>query len=252
MGDWTQTRSLFYARCIGANLTSTNSTDNTEVAAQNRAKLARIQQKANAIFTRLSARNPSPKTELNYSNAFTLLVAVVLSAQATDRGVNRATEQLFALADHPAAMVALGEARIRDLINTIGLYKAKAGYVFRLSEILAQGYGGEVPNSRAALESLPGVGRKTANVVLNVIFGQPTLAVDTHIFRLSHRLGLAVGKNPEAVEQELLAIVPAQWMQHAHHWLILHGRYICTARNPKCDSCPISDLCDAYSPKIPK
>ncbi|WP_114395494.1 endonuclease III [Oleisolibacter albus] len=200
------------------------------------------------FFRRLSARDPEPKTELEYSNPYTLLVAVVLSAQATDVGVNKATRALFALADTPAAMLALGEATVRDHIKTIGLFKTKAANVIRLSQMLLDRHGGQVPRRREDLEELPGVGRKTANVVLNVAFGEPTIAVDTHIFRVSNRTGLAPGKDPEAVEQGLLKVVPKAYRQHAHHWLILHGRYICKARKPDCPPCPVRDLC-AYPAK---
>jgi endonuclease-3 len=195
------------------------------------------------MFARLRARDPEPKTELAYSSPFTLLVAVVLSAQATDAGVNRATPGLFAAADTPEKMVALGEAGIRDRIKTIGLFNTKAKNVFTLSQMLVERHGGEVPRDRPALEALPGVGRKTANVVLNVAFGEATIAVDTHIFRVSNRTGLAPGKTPDAVEARLMKVVPAQYRQHAHHWLILHGRYICVARKPRCPECPIADLC---------
>lgn len=195
------------------------------------------------FFTRLEAANPEPQTELNYHSPFTLLVAVVLSAQSTDAGVNRATEKLFAAADTPDAMVALGVDGIREHIKTIGLYNNKAKNVYALSKILVEDYGAVVPRDRAALEKLPGVGRKTANVVLNVAFGEPTMAVDTHIFRLSNRLGLAPGKTPRAVEDRLCAVIPERFMRHAHHWLILHGRYICKARTPDCPRCPVRDLC---------
>lgn len=195
------------------------------------------------FFRRLSERNPEPQTELEYSNPYTLLVAVVLSAQATDVGVNKATKALFEKADNPAAMLALGEAVVRDHVKTIGLFKTKAANVIKLSEILVQKHGGQVPHSRDALEELPGVGRKTANVVLNVAFGEPTIAVDTHIFRVSNRTGLAPGKDVEAVEQALLKRVPKTWRLHAHHWLILHGRYICKARKPDCGACIVRDLC---------
>ncbi|MFC7332583.1 endonuclease III [Rhodocista pekingensis] len=195
------------------------------------------------LFRRLSERDPEPRTELDYTNPFTLLVAVVLSAQATDAGVNRATRTLFAVADTPAAMVALGEDGIREHIRTIGLYRTKAANVFRLSQILLETHGGEVPRRREALEALPGVGRKTANVVLNVAFGEPTIAVDTHIFRVANRTGLAPGRTPEAVEQGLLKVVPKTYRLHAHHWLILHGRYVCKARRPDCPLCPVRDLC---------
>lgn len=195
------------------------------------------------IFRRLHDANPEPKGELEHSNPYTLLVAVVLSAQATDAGVNRATRGLFKLADTPQKMLALGEDCVRDHIKTIGLFRNKAKNVILLSEKLVAEHGGEVPQDREALESLPGVGRKTANVVLNIAFGEPTIAVDTHVFRLSHRLGLSRGKTPEAVEQDLLKCVPKAYLQHAHHWLILHGRYICKAVKPACDRCVIADLC---------
>jgi endonuclease-3 len=195
------------------------------------------------MFARLAAKDPHPATELDYLNPFTLLVAVVLSAQATDAGVNKATPALFAAADTPAKMVKLGEARIRNFIKTIGLFNTKAKNVLRLSEILVERYDGQVPRDREALESLPGVGRKTANVVLNVAFGEPTIAVDTHIFRVSNRTGLAPGKTPDAVEAKLMKVVPPEYRQHAHHWLILHGRYVCKARKPDCPTCLIRDLC---------
>jgi endonuclease-3 len=200
------------------------------------------------MFSRLRARDPEPETELEYSSPFTLLVAVVLSAQATDVGVNRATPALFAVADTPEKMVALGEAGIRDKIKTIGLFNTKAKNVLALSKLLVEKHGGAVPRDRDALQALPGVGRKTANVVLNVAFGEPTIAVDTHIFRVGNRTGLAPGKTPDAVEAKLMKVVPAQFRRHAHHWLILHGRYICRARKPLCPICPISDLC-AYPDK---
>jgi endonuclease-3 len=194
-------------------------------------------------FRRFQAAMPEPKGELHSVNAFTLLVAVVLSAQATDAGVNKATPALFALADTPEKMAALGEARVRDLIKTIGLYRTKAHNVIALSEKLIAEHGGEVPNTREALQELPGVGRKTANVVLNIAFGQPTMAVDTHIFRIGNRTGLAPGKDPLAVELKLVEQIPAKYMMHAHHWLILHGRYTCIARRPLCEKCVIADLC---------
>jgi endonuclease-3 len=194
-------------------------------------------------FARFEARDPAPRTELAHQNPFTLLVAVVLSAQATDAGVNRATPGLFAVADTPEKMTALGEAGIRDRIKTIGLFNTKAKNVFNLSRILVERHGGEVPCDREALESLPGVGRKTANVVLNVAFGQPTIAVDTHIFRVGNRTGMAPGKTPDAVEAKLVKVVPARYRLHAHHWLILHGRYTCVARKPRCPGCLIRDLC---------
>ncbi|MFV3127399.1 endonuclease III [Niveispirillum sp. KHB5.9] len=201
------------------------------------------------FFRRLSESNPEPKTELEYSNPYTLLVAVVLSAQATDVGVNKATKALFAKADNPAAMVALGEGVVRDHIKTIGLYKNKAANTIRLSEILLAKHGGEVPRRREDLEELPGVGRKTANVVLNTAFGQPTIAVDTHIFRVSNRTGLAPGKDVVEVEQGLLKRVPKKWQLNAHHWLILHGRYVCKARKPDCPVCIVRDLC-AFEAKV--
>ncbi|MET0606990.1 MAG: endonuclease III [Beijerinckiaceae bacterium] len=196
-----------------------------------------------AIFMRLRDANPEPKGELNYLNPFTLLVAVVLSAQATDAGVNKATPALFALADTPEKMVGLGEDRVRDLIKTIGLFRGKAKNVIALSRQLIDLHGGQVPQHRDALEKLPGVGRKTANVVLNIAFHQPTIAVDTHLFRVSNRIPLAPGKNPLEVERGLEKIIPAEFLLHAHHWLILHGRYVCKARRPDCPRCIIADLC---------
>ena len=195
------------------------------------------------MFRRLREQDPAPTSELEYVNAYTLLVAVVLSAQATDAGVNKATKPLFAIADTPEKMVALGEDTVRDYIKTIGLFRNKAKNVIGLSKALIEEHGGAVPETREALEKLPGVGRKTANVVLNVAFGQPTMAVDTHIFRVSNRTGLAPGKNPLEVELGLLAHIPDEFMQHAHHWLILHGRYVCKARKPDCLQCRIEDLC---------
>src|SRR5690625_474855 len=200
------------------------------------------------FFDRLAAANPEPEGELEYSNAYTLLVAVVLSAQATDVGVNRATRGLFARADTPEKMLALGEEEVRRHIRTIGLFNTKAKNVIKLSRMLIEEYGGEVPQERSRLEKLPGVGRKTANVVLNIAFGQPTIAVDTHIFRVSNRTGLAPGKTPLAVERELEKVVPARRRLHAHHWLILHGRYVCKARRPACPTCVVEDLC-AYKDK---
>jgi endonuclease-3 len=200
--------------------------------------------KAAKFMERLAARMPAPETELVYENPFTLLVAVVLSAQATDVGVNKATPALFKAASTPAKMVKLGEARIRDYIKTIGLFNTKAKNVLALSKILIEKHGGEVPADRALLETLPGVGRKTANVVLNVAFGQPTIAVDTHIFRVGNRTGLAPGKTPHDVERGLEAIIPAKWKQGAHHWLILHGRYVCKARKPLCGACVVRRLCE--------
>jgi endonuclease-3 len=203
-----------------------------------------------AIFARFHEIEPEPKGELDYLNAFTLLVAVVLSAQATDAGVNKATRRLFELAPSPAAMVALGVDAITELVKTIGLYRGKARNVFALSQILIDKHGGEVPEDREALEALPGVGRKTANVVLNIWFRQPTIAVDTHLFRVGNRTGLAPGKTPLAVEQQLLKAVPAQYLLHAHHWLILHGRYVCKARKPECWRCAIREWC-RFEPKTP-
>jgi endonuclease-3 len=194
-------------------------------------------------FRRFKATNPEPKGELQHISPFTLLVAVVLSAQATDAGVNKATPALFALADTPEKMVALGEGRVRGLIKTIGLFRTKAKNVIGLSQKLIAEHGGQVPRSREALEELPGVGRKTANVVLNIAFGEPTIAVDTHIFRVSNRTGMATGKTPFEVETKLDQVVPAAYKRHAHHWLILHGRYTCVARKPLCEKCIISDLC---------
>ena len=196
-----------------------------------------------AIFARLQAANPAPESELAHKDAYTLLVAVVLSAQATDIGVNRATKTLFELADTPQKMVALGEAGLIEHIKTIGLFRNKAKNVIALSQILLDQFDGTVPRDRAALEQLPGVGRKTANVVLNVAFGEPTIAVDTHIFRIGNRLGIAPGKTPLEVELALEKIVPEAYRLHAHHWLILHGRYVCKARKPACGNCVIADLC---------
>ena len=196
------------------------------------------------IFTRFRAAEPEPKGELHHVNAYTLVVAVALSAQATDAGVNRATGALFRRADTPEAMLALGEEKLTEMIRTIGLYRNKAKNVIKLSRILVDEYDGQVPSSRAALESLPGVGRKTANVVLNMWFHHPAQAVDTHIFRLGNRSGLAPGKDVVAVERAIEDNVPAEFQSHAHHWMILHGRYVCTARKPRCAACAIRDLCD--------
>jgi endonuclease III len=204
---------------------------------------AKLRERTHAIFERLASQAPTPQTELDYINPYTLLVAVVLSAQATDAGVNKATKPLFAVADTPAKMVALGEAALMEKIKTIGLFRNKAKNVIALSQTLLDSHGGEVPRDREALEALPGVGRKTANVVLNVAFGDPTIAVDTHVFRVANRLALAPGKTPREVEDGLMAVVPDRFLPHAHHWLILHGRYTCTARAPKCGSCVVNALC---------
>src|SRR5499427_7135696 len=195
------------------------------------------------FYRRLAETRPIPQTELEFINPFTLLVAVVLSAQATDVGVNRATPALFTLADTPAKMLALGEERLTELIRTLGLFRTKAKNLMALSRILVERHRGEVPRDRVALEALPGVGRKTANVVLNVAFGEPTIAVDTHIFRVANRTGLAPGKTPLEVEKALEAVTPAQYKRYAHHWLILHGRYVCKARKPNCPVCVVADLC---------
>ena len=202
------------------------------------------------FFTRLRAGNPEPKSELNWTSPYTLVVAVSLSAQATDVGVNKATEKLFKIADTPQKMLKLGLGGLKDLIKTIGLYNNKAKNVMAMSRMLIDEYGGEVPRDRAQLEKLPGVGRKTANVVLNVCWGEPTMAVDTHIFRVSNRTGLASGKTPLAVEKKLLKAVPDEFMVHAHHWLILHGRYVCKARKPDCPVCLVRDLCGFKSKTI--
>ena len=202
------------------------------------------------MFARLSELNPKPVTELEYGSPYELLVAVTLSAQATDVGVNKATRRLFPVANTPAAIAALGEDGLKPYINTIGLYNAKAANVVAMAKLLIERHGGEVPRTREALEALPGVGRKTANVVLNTAFGQPTMAVDTHIFRVSNRTGLAQGKDVRAVEDRLLRRVPAAYLQDAHHWLILHGRYVCKARRPECPTCVIRDLC-TYPDKTP-
>lgn len=199
--------------------------------------------KTGEFFARLAKENPDPKSELDFINPYTLLVAVVLSAQATDISVNKATEPLFKTVRTPEAMLDYGEDRLKDAIKTIGLFNNKAKNVIALSKILIDRFNGEVPKDRAALESLPGVGRKTANVVLNVAFGVPTIAVDTHVFRVANRTGLAQGKTPEEVEEGLLRAIPAKWKPHAHHWLILHGRYVCKARKPSCPGCVVSDLC---------
>ena len=204
------------------------------------------------FFARLSAAEPTPRTELDYADPFTFLVAVVLSAQATDRSVNLATSGLFAAAPTPAAMVALGEDGIRRHIRTIGLFNTKAKNVLALSAALIAGHGGQVPHDRAALEALPGVGRKTASVVLNEIFGEETCAVDTHIFRVANRTGLAPGATPRAVEDALAVVIPPAYRRHAHHWLLLHGRYTCLARRPKCPACPVVDLCAFPAKTVPQ
>ncbi|MDP2121149.1 MAG: endonuclease III [Hoeflea sp.] len=208
-----------------------------------RAKIPYSPDEIREIFRRLSIQRPEPKGELEHVNPFTLVVAVALSAQATDAGVNRATRALFALADTPEKMLALGEERVRDLIKTIGLYRNKAKNVIALSQKLVDEFGGEVPLSREELVTLPGVGRKTANVVMSMAFGIPTLAVDTHVFRIGNRLRIAPGKTPDEVEAAFLRIIPDDYLFHAHHWLILHGRYCCKARKPDCERCVIADLC---------
>ncbi|MBV9519305.1 MAG: endonuclease III [Hyphomicrobiales bacterium] len=218
----------------------------TRIGRKNRKKLS--SEEIETIFARFQALNPEPATELVHTNSFTLLVAVVLSAQATDAGVNKATKPLFQKVKTPAAMVALGEAALSDAIKTIGLYRTKAKNVIALSKALIERHGGEVPRDREGLEALPGVGRKTANVVLNVAFGQETIAVDTHIFRVANRIPLAAGRSPFEVEQGLERVVPPRYRRHAHHWLILHGRYICVARAPKCPICPVADIC-RFEPK---
>jgi endonuclease III len=207
-------------------------------------------QEIEEVFRRFHEIEPEPKGELDSVNAFTFLVAVVLSAQATDIGVNRATGALFKIADTPEKMVELGEDELRVYIKSIGLYRTKAKNVIALSQALIERHEGRVPHDRDALQALPGVGRKTANVVLNIIFGEPTIAVDTHLFRLGNRMGLAPGKTPLEVEKGLLKVTPKHYLRHAHHWLILHGRYICKARKPECWRCPVSDLCP-FKPQTP-
>jgi endonuclease-3 len=204
------------------------------------------------FYHRLAETRPIPRTELEFINPFTLLVAVVLSAQATDVGVNKATPALFALADNPAKMVALGEPRVAELVRTIGLYRTKAKNIIRLSALLIERHGGEVPRDREALEALPGVGRKTANVVLNVAFAEPTIAVDTHIFRVGNRTGIAPGKTPHQVEAGLEKVTPLQYRLNAHHWLILHGRHVCKARKPDCHLCVVADLCRYGAKTMPE
>lgn len=195
------------------------------------------------IFERFKQANPAPQTELLAPNDFTLLVSVVLSAQATDKSVNKATAPLYQVADSPEKILELGEEGLISYIKSIGLFRSKARHVMELSQILVRDFGGKIPRTREDLQKLPGVGRKTANVILNVVYGEPTMPVDTHLLRISPRMGLSNGTTPEAVEQDLIRVIPAEYMQHAHHWLILHGRYICTARNPQCENCPIADLC---------
>lgn len=201
-------------------------------------------QKRAEIFARWQAANPHPTTELNYRSDFELLIAVILSAQATDVSVNKATAKLYPVANSPQAILDLGVEGLKAYIKTIGLYNSKAENVIKTCRALVEQHGGEVPRTRKELEALPGVGRKTANVVLNTAFGEPTMAVDTHIFRIANRINLAPGKNVNEVEQKLLKVIPKEYLQDAHHWLILHGRYVCTARNPKCGSCIIEDLCE--------
>jgi len=207
-------------------------------------------QKRRAIFERLRAQNPHPTTELQYHSPFELLIAVILSAQATDVSVNKATAKLFPIANTPQAILALGEEKLKEYIKTIGLFNSKASNVIRTCQLLLERFNGEVPASREALEALPGVGRKTANVVLNTAFGQPTMAVDTHIFRVANRTGLAPGNTPLAVEQGLLKNIEQEFLHDAHHWLILHGRYVCASRKPHCPECVIRDLCE-YKQKTP-
>ena len=200
--------------------------------------------KRQAIFERLQAANPNPTTELEYNTPFELLIAVILSAQATDRGVNKATRKLFAVANTPASIHALGENGLREYIKTIGLFNSKAKNIIATCQALLTEHDGQIPRDRASLEALPGVGRKTANVVLNTAFGEPTMAVDTHIYRVANRTGIAKGKTVRAVEDRLLRLIPKPFLKDAHHWLILHGRYVCVARKPRCGACPIYDLCE--------
>jgi endonuclease-3 len=225
---------------------------NTSAASKSPARRAATKRKAKSLYTpeelremfsRFARQRPEPKGELEHTNAFTLLVAVVLSAQATDAGVNKATRDLFHIADTPQTMLALGEEKVGAHIRTIGLWRNKAKNVIALSAALIRDFSGEVPAERDLLTTLPGVGRKTANVVLNMMFGQATMAVDTHIFRIGNRLGLAPGKTPDEVEQRLIEVIPPDYLRHAHHWLILHGRYVCKARRPHCEACIIADLC---------
>ncbi len=228
-----------------------SSTGSRKAAAKRRPGAKLTPAAIHEIFRRLAEANPEPKSELEYVNPYTLVVAVALSAQATDAGVNKATRGLFAMADTPEKMVALGEDRVREAIKTIGLYRNKAKNVIALSKRLIAEHGGEVPRDRDALEQLPGVGRKTANVVLNVAFGEPTLAVDTHVFRVANRIGLANAETPLGVEEQVLRIIPPEYALHAHHWLILHGRYVCKARKPECPRCIIADLCTYQAKSLP-
>ncbi|MBQ9494845.1 MAG: endonuclease III [Treponema sp.] len=200
-------------------------------------------QEINTVFNRFKKQNPDPKSELQWKNAYTLLVSVVLSAQATDKSVNAATESLYKVADTPKKMIALGHKKLEQYIRSIGLYHAKAKHIIALSELLINNFNSEVPHTREELMTLPGVGRKTANVVLNVVWGEPTMPVDTHLLRICPKIGLAEGATPVEVEESLVARIPPKYMNHAHHWLILHGRYVCTARNPHCDTCFINDIC---------
>jgi endonuclease III len=210
-----------------------------------RARAAAEQARIETLFARFEAEESDPRTELHYTSAYTLVVAVALSAQATDVSVNKATARLFAEADTPAAMLALGEVRLKEFISSIGLFNTKAKNVIRMAEILIAEHAGEVPLERAALQALPGVGRKTASVVLNELGIEPAIAVDTHVFRVSHRLGLARAKTPDKVEAELMSVIPRPYLTRAHHWLILHGRYVCVARRPKCAECLVADLCSS-------
>lgn len=214
--------------------TPSNKTDDLKVLSKDKVIL---------LFERFKEKNPKPTTELIAPNNYTLLVSVVLSAQATDKSVNKATESLYKKVDTPEKMLELGEEGLIEYIKSIGLYRAKAKNVIALSKLLVENFASSLPRSREDLMSLPGVGRKTANVILNVVYGEKTMPVDTHLLRISPRIGLSFGTNPETIEQDLLKIIPDEYMEHAHHWLILHGRYICTARNPKCEDCPINDIC---------
>ncbi|MBE6348002.1 MAG: endonuclease III [Spirochaetaceae bacterium] len=214
--------------------TPSNKTDDLKVLSKDKVIL---------LFERFKEKNPKPTTELIAPNNYTLLVSVVLSAQATDKSVNKATESLYKKVDTPEKMLELGEEGLIEYIKSIGLYRAKAKNVIALSKLLVENFNSSLPRTREDLMSLPGVGRKTANVILNVVYGEKTMPVDTHLLRISPRIGLSFGTNPETIEQDLLKIIPDEYMEHAHHWLILHGRYICTARNPKCEDCPINDIC---------